>query len=78
MEESACKSATIASLEENVRRHLDTIGEANAHIREDELLRRKLHNTIQEMKGQPILAVWDVGCFFVVVVFFCLCGWRKL
>ena len=52
MEESAGKSATIAALEKEVKRHLTTITEANSRIRDDELLRRKLHNTIQELKGE--------------------------
>ncbi len=72
LEESARKSATIASLEEEVRRHLATIAEANAHIRDDEQLRRKLHNTIQELKGQDLVVVWLLLVEIVVVwcVFF--------
>jgi len=52
VEESASKSTTIATLEREVKGHLATIAEANSRIRDDELLRRKLHNTIQELKGE--------------------------
>ena len=47
--------------------HLQTIAECKTRIREDEMLRRKLHNTIQELKGENInkslrqSAVFGVG-----------------
>ena len=50
-EESAQKSREISRLEGEVASHLQTIAECKARIREDEMVRRKLHNTIQELKG---------------------------
>lgn len=41
----------ITDLEINLDKKLETIKELEAKIREDEALRRKLHNTIQELKG---------------------------
>ena len=51
MADNRQKSEAIASLEDAVKRHLATIAECEARIREDETTRRKLHNTIQELKG---------------------------
>ena len=42
----------IGSLEAEVRSHTATIAENRARIRMDEMTRRKLHNTIQELRGQ--------------------------
>ena len=50
-EESALKSREIFRLEGEVATHLQTIAECKARIREDEMVRRRLHNTIQELKG---------------------------
>ena len=54
-EESAQKSREISRLEGEVASHLQIIAECKARIREDEMVRRKLHNTIQELKGTAIL-----------------------
>jgi hypothetical protein len=50
-EESAQKSREISRLEGEVASHSQTIAECKARIRDDEMVRRKLHNTIQELKG---------------------------
>ncbi len=55
MTESSQKSSTIASLEGAVQDHLATIAECNSRIRGDEMTRRKLHNTIQELKGRLLV-----------------------
>ena len=57
-EESAQKSREISRLEGEVASHLQTIAECKARIREDEMVRRKLHNTIQELKGTAIPYSW--------------------
>ena len=49
--ESLAKAAEIAHLQSEVDRHLGTIAECREQIQEDETIRRKLHNSIQELKG---------------------------
>ena len=49
--ESLAKAAEIARLQSEVDRHLGTIAECRERIQGDETIRRKLHNTIQELKG---------------------------
>ena len=44
------KDEEIALLKATIEGHLHTISEANAKIRSDESVRRKLHNTILELK----------------------------
>ena len=41
----------IDRLESEVASHLKTISDCQQRIREDEMVRRRLHNTIQELKG---------------------------
>eukprot|EP00123_Amoebidium_parasiticum_P012346 comp21294_c0_seq1/m.29085 comp21294_c0_seq1/g.29085 ORF comp21294_c0_seq1/g.29085 comp21294_c0_seq1/m.29085 type:complete len:713 (-) comp21294_c0_seq1:33-2171(-) len=41
----------IEGLNGDVRRHLERIAECEQKIREDETIRRKLHNSIQELRG---------------------------
>ena len=64
--ESAHKSDIIASLEEEVRKHLATIAECEGKIREDEKTRKKLHNTIQELKGQRTVT-------YIICISICAC-----
>ncbi|KAK3596665.1 hypothetical protein CHS0354_038897 [Potamilus streckersoni] len=45
------KDAEIFQLKEEIRAHLATIEENNTKLREHETERRKLHNSIQELKG---------------------------
>ena len=52
MKESADKSILIAQLRREVQEHLSTISECQSKIRENETVRRKLHNSIQELKGK--------------------------
>lgn len=52
MAECTHKAGIIASLEAAVEKHLATIAECESRIREDEMRRRMLHNTIQELKGE--------------------------
>ena len=49
--ENLAKAEEIARLQSEVNRHLSTIAECRERIQEDEMTRRKLHNTIQELKG---------------------------
>ena len=49
--ENHAKAEEIARLQSEVNRHLSTIAECRERIQEDETTRRKLHNTIQELKG---------------------------
>ena len=49
--ENLAKAAEIAHLQSEVDRHLGTIAECRERIQGDETIRRKLHNTIQELKG---------------------------
>ena len=51
-DESAGKSQVIERLEGEVADHLKTIAECKERTREDEMVRRRLHNTIQELKGE--------------------------
>lgn len=44
------KDEEIALLKATIANHLQTISEANAKIRLDESIRRKLHNAILELK----------------------------
>ena len=44
------KDKKVASLEMEIQNHVKTIDYANCKIRSDEMLRRKLHNTILELK----------------------------
>lgn len=50
--ESASKSEEIVRLEATLQQQLAAIAEYEARRRQDETMRRKLHNTIQELKGQ--------------------------
>lgn len=52
MAESASKSEEIVRLEATLQQQLAAIAEYEAQRRQDETMRRKLHNTIQELKGQ--------------------------
>jgi len=45
------KSEKIATLESSLEEKIAKIAELEAQIREDETMRKKLHNTIQELKG---------------------------
>ena len=67
MAESSRKSDTISKLELEVESHLATIAECEARRREDETIRRQLHNTIQELKGQLGWAVPYVFVFFCFI-----------
>ena len=49
--ENLAKGKEIARLQSEVDHHLGTIAECRERIQEDETTRRKLHNTIQELKG---------------------------
>ena len=48
---AADRAARIAQLESEVANHLGTIDELEQKRRADEIVRRRLHNTIQELKG---------------------------
>lgn len=48
------KDQKIHWCESEIAKHLRTIEEANCKIRQDETLRRKLHNTILELKVTAI------------------------
>lgn len=45
------KSEKISGLETSLEEKIAKIAELEAQIREDETMRKKLHNTIQELKG---------------------------
>ena len=51
MQESQCKSEKIAELEQEIKELKWSLLEHQEQIRENESYRRKLHNTIQELKG---------------------------
>ena len=81
--ENLAKAEEIARLQSEVDRHLSTIAECRGRIQEDETTRRKLHNTIQELKGvrggQPWSAITlGVGRVPVLVLFHNLGGARAL
>ena len=50
--DALAKAGEIARLQGEVEQHLATIAECQARLREDETMRRRLHNTIQELKGE--------------------------
>lgn len=50
--DALAKAEEIARLQGEVEQHLSTIAECQARLREDETMRRRLHNTIQELKGE--------------------------
>ena len=51
IQESACKSERISELEQDIAELKSTLLYHQQRIRENESHRRKLHNTIQELKG---------------------------
>ena len=66
IQESACKSERISELEQDIVELKSTLLDHLQKIRENESHRRKLHNTIQELKGltAPVR---------VLHVYVCLC-----
>jgi kinesin family protein C1 len=51
LQESQCKSERIADLEKEIEKLRSSLLQCQKEIRENESTRRKLHNTIQELKG---------------------------
>ncbi|EDV22804.1 uncharacterized protein TRIADDRAFT_28174 [Trichoplax adhaerens] len=51
MEECGRLTQTVEKLNNEIHNHLKTIDERDAEIRENEAIRRKLHNEVQELKG---------------------------
>ncbi|CAI8020879.1 Kinesin-like protein KIN-14N [Geodia barretti] len=51
LQESQCKSERIADLEKEIEKLRSSLLQCHKEIRENESTRRKLHNTIQELKG---------------------------
>ena len=49
---AAARAEQISSLEADVSAHLSSIARCEASLREEESTRRKLHNTILELKGE--------------------------
>ena len=75
MADNAIKSEIISLKEAEVQAHVATIAEYKAKIMDDEMTRRKLHNTIQELRGQGARcgSCWNsrwVGFFFFFFFFF--------
>ena len=64
LDESQQKSDTIAKLEDTVRELQSHVASLDSKLRSEETIRRELHNTIQELKGnirvfcrvRPVLA----------------------
>lgn len=64
MDESQQKSETIAKLEDTIRELQSHVASLDSKLRSEESIRRELHNTIQELKGnirvfcrvRPVLA----------------------
>ena len=52
MKESADKSNLIAQLRQEIKEHLSTRSECQSKMRDGETVRRKLHNSVQELKGK--------------------------
>ena len=50
LEDGRLKADQIGELKKTVSEHLDTIADMKGELREEESIRRKLHNTIQELK----------------------------
>ena len=50
--DALAKAELITRLQGDVEQHLATIVECRERIQEDETMRRRLHNTIQELKGR--------------------------
>lgn len=50
-DENERQTSLISELEDTIARHLQTIRDMEAKLRDEETIRRKLHNTVQELKG---------------------------